>query len=72
MIVQGLHGDSDDEIVPETPPEPPDVSTALKMALDAGMSERDAVRQVSADLKLSRRDVYTAMLALQAADADSP
>ncbi|BDI28495.1 ribosomal RNA small subunit methyltransferase I [Capsulimonas corticalis] len=38
---------------------------ALKSAVAGGASERDAVRQVSTDLKLSKRDVYAAMLALK-------
>ena len=41
------------------------VEEALASALQQGLSERDAVRQVSGELKLSRRDVYAAMLALQ-------
>ena len=67
IVVQGLAGDSDDEAtaadVPE--PEPMDVPTALRAALGAGLSERDAVRQVSTDLKQSRREVYAEMLALK-------
>ena len=66
IVVQGLSGDSDDEAVVEVvetePLDPPD---ALRAALASGMSERDAVRQVSTDLKLSRRDVYAVMLALK-------
>jgi len=42
-----------------------DIPTALRAALDAGQSERDAVKAVSADRKLSRREVYAAMLALK-------
>ncbi|MEO7718969.1 MAG: 16S rRNA (cytidine(1402)-2'-O)-methyltransferase [Capsulimonas sp.] len=38
---------------------------ALRACLEAGVSERDAVRQVSMDLKLSKRDVYAAALALK-------
>lgn len=47
------------------PEEPKDLATALAEALRAGLSERDAVRQVSQELKLSKREVYAAMLALQ-------
>ena len=66
VVVQGLAGDSDDEPSLEIPePEPLDVPAALRAALAAGLSERDAVRQVSADLKQSRREVYAEMLALQ-------
>ena len=66
VIIQGLAGDSDDEVALDLPdPEPTDVPTALRTALAAGLSERDAVRQVSTDFKLSRRDVYAEMLALQ-------
>ncbi len=65
VIVQGLGGDSDDEAIPAVeaaPAAPPTVAEALAAALASGQSERDAVRQVSADLKLSRRDVYAEML----------
>ena len=66
VVIQGLAGDSDDEEAAAQPePEPVDVPTALRAALDAGLSERDAVKSVSADRKLSRREVYAAMLALQ-------
>ena len=66
IVVQGLSGDSDDEAVVEVvEPEPLDPPDALRAALASGMSERDAVRQVSTDLKLSRRDVYAVMLALK-------
>ena len=62
VVVQGLG--SDDEAATEAvPAEPLSVPDALAAALASGLSERDAVRQVSADLKLSRRDVYAAMLA---------
>ena len=57
-------GDKVDE--PPAPTEEPlDVPGALRAALEAGMSERDAVRQVSQERNLSRRDVYAAMLALK-------
>jgi 16S rRNA (cytidine1402-2'-O)-methyltransferase len=66
VVIQGLAGDSDDEAPLDVPePEPIDVPTALRTALAAGLSERDAVRQVSTDFKLSRRDVYAEMLALK-------
>ncbi len=67
VVVQGLGGDSDDEAVPAeaVPAEPLSVPEALQAALASGLSERDAVRQVSADLKLSRRDVYAEMLLLK-------
>ncbi len=66
IIVQGIGGDSDDEVPAEAvPAEPPTVPEALQAALASGLSERDAVRQVSADLKLSRRDVYAEMLVLK-------
>ena len=66
VVVQGLGGGSDDDAAPEAPAlEPADVPAALCAALESGLSERDAVRQVASDLKLSRREVYAAMLALQ-------
>ncbi len=64
VVVGGLAGDGDEDAPPAPEPEPVDVPTALRAALAAGLSERDAVRQVSADLKASRREVYAAMLAL--------
>ena len=65
VVVQGLGGDSDsDEVQTEAAPaEPLSVPAALTAALASGLSERDAVRQVSTNLKLSRRDVYAEMLA---------
>ena len=67
IVVQGLAGDSDDDPAPEAAaPEPTDLPTALRAALAAGLSERDAVRLVSTEQKTSRREVYAAMLALQA------
>jgi len=71
VVVQGLMAEGNDEGESIALPEPLDVSDALRAALGAGLSERDAVRQVSKDQKLSRRDVYVAMLALKADLADS-
>ncbi len=70
VVIQGLGGDSDDEAVPAeaVPAEPLSVPEALQAALASGLSERDAVRQVSADLKLSRRDVYAEMLASKSSE----
>jgi 16S rRNA (cytidine1402-2'-O)-methyltransferase len=45
--------------------EPDDVPTLLRAALASGLSERDAVRQVSTTHNLSKRDVYAEMLALK-------
>ena len=50
----------------EAPAEPDDVPTLLRAALASGLSERDAVRHVSTEHHLSRRDVYAEMLALKA------
>lgn len=64
VVVQGLGGDSDTDAAAEAAPALLlTVPEALQAALASGLSERDAVRQVSADLKLSRRDVYAEMLA---------
>ncbi len=71
VVVGGLAGDGGEDAPPAPEPEPVDVPTALRAALAAGLSERDAVRQVSADLKASRREVYAAMLAL-GDEADPP
>ena len=70
VVVQGLGGDSDGDEPPAdtAPAEPLSVPDALAAALASGLSERDAVRQVSTDLKLSRRDVYAAMLAAKPAE----
>lgn len=38
---------------------------ALKAALAAGETERDAVRRISTERRLSKRDVYAAMIALK-------
>ena len=72
VVVQGLAGDSDDEDEPAAAPEPLPLPDALRAALASGLSERDAVRQVSTDQKLSRRDVYTAMLELKSEQAIPP
>lgn len=61
IVVGGLGVDTPAELVPETL----DVSAALRAALESGLSERDAVRQVTVQHKLSRRDVYAVMLALK-------
>lgn len=65
IIVAGLPdgGDAD----PQAASIEEDLPTALASALARGLSERDAVREVSQSKKLSRRDVYAAMLALQSA-----
>ena len=70
VVVQGLGGDSeggDEPLTEVVPAEPLSVPEALQAALASGLSERDAVRQVSTELKVSRRDVYAAMLALKSA-----
>ena len=69
VVVQGTGGDSDDEAeIEAVPTAPPTVLEALTAALASGLSERDAVRLVSADLKLSRREVYAEMLASKPAE----
>ncbi len=45
--------------------EPLLLSPALKAALDSGLSDRDAVKQVSEALGLQRRQVYAEMLRLK-------
>jgi 16S rRNA (cytidine1402-2'-O)-methyltransferase len=42
-----------------------DLETVLTAALASGLSERDAVRQISTERRLSKREVYAAMLALK-------
>ena len=41
------------------------MGSALVAALADGLTERDAVRRVAGELRLSRREVYAAMLALK-------
>ncbi len=66
IVVAGLpDSDASDE---DSPPPEEDLPTALASALARGLSERDAVREVSQSKKLSRRDVYAAMLELKAPD----
>jgi 16S rRNA (cytidine1402-2'-O)-methyltransferase len=73
VVVEGLGGDSDEPPAGDTAvaPQPVDLPAALGAALAAGLSERDAVRRVSAEQGLSRRDVYAAMLALRSGAGDS-
>lgn len=73
IVVAGLPGSGDDtpagsdaQSLPAIPDDSPEALVeALKTALAGGLSERDAVRQVSVDRKLSRRDVYAAMIAFK-------
>jgi 16S rRNA (cytidine1402-2'-O)-methyltransferase len=75
IVVAGLPGGDDApagsdgqpaQSLPAIPDDSPEALVeALKTALASGLSERDAVRQVSADRKLSRRDVYAAMIAFK-------
>jgi len=71
LVVQGLAGDSDSEDVLPAEAEPLPLPDALRAALASGLSERDAVKQLSAERKASKRDVYAAMLALKADTQDS-
>jgi len=58
--------DIDEAAAPVEPVSAEDaLADALRKALAAGDTERDAVKRVSTDLKLSKRDVYAAMLALK-------
>lgn len=57
-----------EEAAPETAQEKQTVEEALTAALASGQSERDAVRQVSEQLKQSRRNIYAAMLALKSGE----
>jgi len=66
IVVAGLPDADEAELV--TAPVEEDLPTALASALARGLSERDAVREVSQSKRLSRRDVYAAMLELQAPD----
>ncbi len=67
VIVQGLADSSGGDGETAVPPEPEllEIPDALRAALESGLSERDAVRQLSADRKMSRREIYAAMLALK-------
>jgi len=66
IVVAGLPETSDE--AGENIPVEEDLPTALASALARGLSERDAVREVSQSKHLSRRDVYAAMLELKASD----
>ncbi len=72
LVVQGLAADSEggEDILPAEA-EPLPLPEALQAALDSGLSERDAVKQISTERKASKRDVYAAMLALKAGSQDS-
>ena len=54
-------GDSEGAVTPAAA----DAAGALKSALDSGLSDRDAVKQVSESLGLPRRRVYAEMLRLK-------
>lgn len=64
IVVSGLAATEADEASLEAE-EPEDVGAALTALLASGLSERDAVRQVSAERRLSRREVYAAMLEIK-------
>jgi len=68
LVVQGLAGDSDSEDLLPVEAEPLPLPEALRAALASGLSERDAVKQLSAERKASKREVYAAMLALKTDD----
>lgn len=63
IVVSGSAESEDGQ--PPLDSEPLDLPALLQAARAAGLSERDAVRQISANQHLSRRDVYAAMLALK-------
>jgi len=65
IVVAGLTTSAEAEDAAAPVEEPEDVPGALRAALAQGLSERDAVRQVSQARQLSRRDVYAVMLALK-------
>ena len=65
VVVQGIRNDGEEGEDVAVLTQPLDLSAALRNALDSGLSERDAVRVVSTEQKLSRREVYAAMLALK-------
>lgn len=66
VVIEGAPVDETktSEVIPES------VDARLKVLMDGGMSERDAVRQVAAELKLPRRDVYAAALKLKAESSE--
>lgn len=69
LVVQGLDGDSDEAPPALAEPAPLSLPEALRAALVSGLSERDAIKKVSADRKESKREVYAAMLALKEPDS---
>lgn len=65
IVVAGLPSTGDVDVSPEVECAENLLTSALKAALSAGASERDAVKLVSAELKLSKRDVYAVMLSMK-------
>jgi 16S rRNA (cytidine1402-2'-O)-methyltransferase len=71
IVIGGVSSEGEGETTPEEPMSPEDALTsALQAALASGLSERDAVKQVSTDLKLSKRDVYAAMLSMKGGEEE--
>ncbi|MHB1458724.1 MAG: SAM-dependent methyltransferase, partial [Armatimonadota bacterium] len=58
-----LDGISPSEVV--STDEEPDVEGLLKEYVESGMTERDAVKRVSSERQLSRREVYQSMLRIK-------
>lgn len=58
-----LDGSSQTEIKPSE--EQPDVESLLKEYVKSGMTDRDAVKRVSSERKLPRREVYQCMLKIK-------
>jgi 16S rRNA (cytidine1402-2'-O)-methyltransferase len=65
IVVAGLPQAEDGDTEPEAVCAEELLTSALRAALSAGASERDAVKLVSAELKLSKRDVYAVMLSMK-------
>ena len=60
IVLEGASPDRTDE-----EPDEADVDTRLRQLMDAGLSQRDAVRQCVVEFKLPRRRVYAAALRLK-------
>jgi 16S rRNA (cytidine1402-2'-O)-methyltransferase len=65
-IVLMIEGAGPDEVAATEIPAA-SVNERLKTLMEGGMSERDAVRQVAAELKLPRREVYAAAIRMKIA-----
>jgi 16S rRNA (cytidine1402-2'-O)-methyltransferase len=60
-----IEGAGPDEIAPVEERSEASIEKRLKTVMDEGMTERDAIRHVAAEMKLPRREVYAAAIAMK-------